>query len=190
MLRELVLKNRSYRRFYEDFRVDCDTLKELIDLARLCPSATNKQPLRYILSCSPEKNDLIFPTLSWAAYLTNWKGPSEGERPSAYIVLLADKELSQNFNWDAGIASQTIMLGAVEKGLGGCIIATVNKPNLRNSLHIPEKYEIVFVLAIGKPKEKVVIEPVSESGDTRYYRDENETHHVPKRSLEEVILDL
>jgi nitroreductase len=188
MMKDMVLKNRSYRRFYEDVEVDYQTLKELVDLARLSASAANKQPLRYMLSCAREKNALIFPTLAWAAYLKDWNGPSAGERPSAYIIVLADKEISANFNWDAGICSQSILLGAIEKGLGGCIVASVNKPSLKQALSIPEKYEIVFVLALGKPKEHVVIEPVPSDGDIKYWRDAEETHHVPKRSLEDLII--
>jgi len=188
MIRDLVLKNRSYRRFYEDAPVDCQTLRELVDLARLSASAANKQPLRYMLSCTKEKNALIFPTLAWAAYLKDWNGPSAGERPSAYIVILADKEISANYNWDAGICSQSILLGAVERGLGGCIIASVNKLSLKQALSIPDKYEIVFVLALGKPKENVVVEPVPPDGDIKYWRDAAETHHVPKRSLEDLIV--
>jgi nitroreductase len=188
MMKDLVLKNRSYRRFYEDAEVDCQTLKELVDLARLSASAANKQPLRYMLACTREKNELIFPTITWAAYLKDWKGPSVGERPSAYIVVLADKEISANFNWDAGICSQSILLGAVERGLGGCIIANINKPSLKQALNIPDTYEIVFVLALGKPKEHVVIEPVPSDGDIKYWRDAEETHHVPKRSLEDLII--
>jgi len=188
MIEDLVLKNRSYRRFYEDVPIDCPALTKLVDLARLSASAANKQPLRYILSCTKEKNALIFPNLAWAAYLKDWDGPVEGERPSAYIVMLADKEISSNFNWDAGICSQSILLGAVERGLGGCIIASVNKPGLRQALEIPDEYEIVFVLALGKPKEKVVIDPVPPSGDIKYWRDAEETHHVPKRSLDDLII--
>jgi len=188
MMKDLVLKNRSYRRFYEDVEVDCQTLRELVDLARLSASASNKQPLRYMLSCTKEKNALIFPNLAWAAYLKDWNGPSVGERPSAYIVVLADKEISANFNWDAGICSQSILLGATERDLGGCIIASVNKPSLKQALNIPDTYEIVFVLALGKPKEHVVIEPVPADGDIKYWRDAEETHHVPKRSLEDLII--
>ena len=188
MIRDLVLKNRSYRRFYEDAEVDGQTLRELVDLARLSASAGNKQPLRYMLSCTKEKNALIFPNLAWAAYLKDWNGPSVGERPSAYIVVLADKEISANFNWDAGICSQSILLGATERGLGGCIIASVNKPSLKQALNIPDTYEIVFVLALGKPKEHVVIDPVPADGDIKYWRDAEETHHVPKRSLEDLII--
>jgi nitroreductase len=191
MLKDLVVKNRTYRRFYEDFKVDCDTLKELVDLARLSSSAGNKQPLRYILSCSRDKNEVIFPNLAWAASLKDWDGPEIGERPSAYIVMLADKEVPPNYyNWDAGIASCTIMLGATEKGLGGCIIASVNRPNLAKLLKVPEKYEIVFVLAIGKPKETVVLEPILENGSITYYRDNKQVHHVPKRAIEDIILDI
>ncbi|MGB9666836.1 MAG: nitroreductase family protein, partial [Candidatus Cryosericum sp.] len=188
MMKDLVLKNRSYRRFYEDVPVDCPTLRELVDLARLSASAANKQPLRYMLSCTREKNALIFPNLAWAAYLKDWDGPPEGERPSAYIVVLADADVSTNFNWDAGICSQSILLGAVEKGLGGCIIASVNKSALRQVLDIPERYEIVFVLAIGKPKESVVIDAVGPDGDIKYWRDAQQTHHVPKRSLDDLII--
>lgn len=188
MMKDLILKNRSYRRFYEDVPVDCPTLRELVDLARLSASAANKQPLRYVLSCTRERNALIFPNLAWAAYLKDWSGPSEGERPSAYIVVLADTDVSTNFNWDVGICSQSILLGAVEKGLGGCIIASVNKRALRQALDIPERYEIAIVLAIGKPKEIVAIDPVGPDGDIKYWRDAQQTHHVPKRSLDDLII--
>ena len=188
MMKDLVLKNRSYRRFHEDVEVDCQTLRELVDLARLSASAANKQPLRYMLACTKEKNELIFPTLAWAAYLKDWSGPSVGERPSAYIVVLADKEISPYFNWDAGSCSQSILLGATEKGLGGCILSSVNRPILKQALNISDTYEIVFVIALGKPKEHVVIEPVPASGDIKYWRDAQETHHVPKRSLEDLII--
>src|SRR5664280_3602612 len=188
MIKDLVLENRSYRRFYEDVEVDSQTLRELVDLARLSASAANKQPLRYMLACTKEKNELIFPTLAWAAYLKDWSGPSVGERPSAYIVVLADKEISANFNWDAGISSQSILLGAVDQGLGGCMLSSINKPSLMQALHIAEKYEVVLVLALGKPREKVVIEPVGPNGDIKYWRDAEETHHVPKRSLDDVII--
>jgi nitroreductase len=94
MIKDLILKNRSYRRFFEDFKVSCDTLRELIDLARLSASAANRQPLKYVISCVEEKNSVIFSNLAWAAYLKDWPGPPEGERPSAYIVLLGDKNIT------------------------------------------------------------------------------------------------
>src|SRR4030065_208840 len=105
MLKDLVLKNRSYRKFYQDVSIGLETLKELVDLARLSASALNLQPLKYMLSCEPKKNAVIFPLLGWAAYLKDWPGPAEGERPSAYIIVLGDKEISQAFGCDYGITA-------------------------------------------------------------------------------------
>lgn len=187
-IKELVTKNRSYRRFHQDVSVELETLKQLVDLARLSASGANKQPLKYILSCDDEKNALIFPQLVWAGYLTDWPGPFEGERPSGYIIILGDKNISNSFGIDHGIAAQSILLGATERGLGGCIIASIRKDNLRQALEIPEQYEILLVLALGEPKETVEIEAVGSDEDIKYWRDEEGTHHVPKRSLEEVII--
>jgi nitroreductase len=188
MLKDLILKNRSYRRFHQDRAIDRDTLVELIDLARLSASGSNMQPLKYILSNDAETNAEIFSTLAWAGFLKDWEGPSEGERPAAYIVVLHDTEIRASAGCDHGIAAQSIMLGAVEKGLGGCMLGAIKRPVLRAKLDIPERYEIQLVLALGVPKETVVVEPTGEEGSIRYYRDEEDVHHVPKRPLEEIIL--
>ena len=188
MIKDLVLKNRSYRRFYQDTPVSIDTLRELVDLARLSASASNKQPLKYILSCDPQRNALVFQYLAWAGYLKTWPGPEEGERPSAYIIILGDKTLTPSFGCDHGIAAQSILLGATEKGLGGCIIGSVRKVDLSQALAIPADYEILLVIALGKPKETVVLEAVGAGGDIKYWRDEQGVHHVPKRSLAEIVV--
>jgi len=190
MIRDLILKNRTYRRFYQDERIDRKTLEELVDLARLSASGANLQPLKYILSFDDQKNSLIFPCLRWAGYLKDWDGPEEGERPSAYIVMLGDKEISKNYSWDPGIACQSILIGACEKGLGGCIFGSVDRKRLAESLGIPDRYEILVVIALGKPLETVVLEEADASGDIRYWRDENQVHHVPKRKLKDIILDI
>jgi nitroreductase len=188
VIKDLVLKNRSYRRFYQDVPVELETLKELVDLARLSASGANRQPLKYVLSCDPQTNALIFPHLGWAAYLKDWPGPAEGERPSAYIIVMGDKSISQSFGCDHGIAAQSILLGATEQGFGGCMIATIRKAELTQIFAIPEQYEILLVLALGKPKETVVLEPVAPDGDIKYWRDEHAVHHVPKRSLDDIII--
>jgi nitroreductase len=187
-LTDLVIRNRSYRRFYQGVEVDSETLRELVNLARLSASAGNVQPLKYILSCDSVKNALIFPHLGWAGYLKDWRGPSEEERPSAYVVILGDRELKQSFGCDHGIAAQSILLGATEKGLGGCIIGSVRKQRLREALDIPSHLEILLVIALGKPKETVEIEAVGPDGDIKYWRDGEGKHHVPKRSLDDIIV--
>jgi nitroreductase len=190
MIDDLIKRTRSFRRFDENVTIERKTLEDLIDLARHSASARNMQPLKYILSCDPETNLKVFSTLTFAKALKDWDGPIEGERPSAYIIVLGDKEISTNFWCDHGIASQNIMLAARERGLGGCMIASINHPKLRELLGIPDQYEILLVLALGKPAEKVVIEPMPSNGDVNYWRDEESVHHVPKRSQDEVILDL
>ena len=190
MLRDLIRKNRSYRRFRQQVPIEAETLRELVDLARLSASAGNMQPLRYILSCDPEKNALIFPSLAWARYIENWPGPPEGERPSAYIIVLEDKQGDHPLHCDHGIAAQSILLGATERGLGGCIIGAINKLNLRNVLSIPVRYDILLVIALGKPKENVVVEMLQPEGSIKYWRDGEGVHHVPKRSLDDIILPL
>jgi nitroreductase len=188
MVKDLVLKNRSYRRFYQEVSIELETLRELVDLARLSASAMNLQPLKYVLSCEPERNALIFSHLGWAAYLRDWPGPAESERPSAYIIVLGDTKISRSFGCDHGIAAQSILLGATERGLGGCMIATVKRRELSQALGIAPHHEILLVIAIGKPKETVVIEEIGNDGDTKYWRDSQGVHHVPKRALDDIII--
>ena len=188
MLKDLVHKTRSYRRFHQETPVDLKTLRELADLARLSASGANRQPLKYILCCDPETNAAIFPHLGWAGYLKDWAGPAKGERPTAYVIILGDTQVAPSHGCDHGIAAQSIMLGATERGLGGCMIGSIKRKKLRETLNIPERYEIALVLALGKPKEKVVIEPVGPDGDIKYYRDDEGVHYVPKRALDELLV--
>jgi nitroreductase len=188
MLKDLVRKNRSYRRFRQDAPVDPETLRGLVDLARLSASARNLQVLRYMISSDPATNAQIFSTLAWAGYLPDWPGPVEGERPAAYIVVLGDPSAGPYLAVDSGLAMQNILLGAVEKGLGGCILGSVQRNKLSEILNIPEPYEIQWVLALGVPVETVVIEEMGQGGDVKYWRDAQAVHHVPKRRLDDLIL--
>ncbi|HSW02639.1 MAG TPA: nitroreductase family protein [Sedimentisphaerales bacterium] len=188
MIRELIISNRSCRRFHQDFAVDRRTLEGLVELARYSASAANLQPLKYILSCDPARNAQIFANLAWAGYLKEWPGPAEGERPCAYIVVLGDTEINTNFGCDHGIAAQSILLGAREQGLAGCMIGLIKRDELRKVLEIATRYEILLVLALGKPKEQVVVDDVGPDGSIKYWREKTGVHHVPKRPLSELIL--
>lgn len=183
----LVVKTRTFRRFDQAHRVKRAELLDLVDLARLSASGGNLQPLKFILSCDPKRNARIFPCLAWAGYLKAWGGPFKGERPAAYIIILGDTTIRREFGCDHGIAAQSIMLGATVKGLGGCIIGSIKRERLRDVLAIPVKYEILLVLALGRPMEKVVLEAVQD-GNIKYWRDAKGRHHVPKRSLREIVL--
>lgn len=186
-LQELVRNTRSYRRFYQDKQISREDLSELVELARLSASGSNKQALKFVILNEKEKCETVFPSTAWAGFIKEWDGPAEGERPSAYIVILGDKEISNSFGVDHGIAAQSIMLGATEKGFGGCMIASLKREKLKKDLELSGHYEVLLVLALGYPSEKVVIEEV-ENGNIKYWRDENDVHHVPKRRLDDLIL--
>ncbi|AIF49973.1 nitroreductase family protein [Pelosinus sp. UFO1] len=189
MFYDLVVSNRSYRRFYEEHSISEGRLLELVNYGRLSASGANKQPLKYIISSDKEKNQIIFPHLLWAGYLKDWSGPKEGERPSGYIIILQDKKIGTS-GVDHGIAAQSILLGARSMDLGGCMIQSIKRDELQTALHIPDQYEILLVLALGKPKEVVIIEEIEEGEDIKYWRDERQEHHVPKRKMKDVVLTL
>ena len=196
MIKNIIEKNRSYRRFFQDQQISIDLLKELVNLARLSASARNLQSLKYMLSNKKETNEKIFEQLSWAGYLKDWQGPSEGEKPAAYIIIVADKNISNNLtnDWvytDFGIACQSILLGAVETGFGGCILAAIKRKKLRELLYIDERFEILGVIALGKPKEEIVIDELKlNENNIKYWRDDNNVHHVPKRNINEIIIEI
>jgi nitroreductase len=190
MIADLIKKNRSCRRFYQNHLLELRTLRGLVDIARLSASAANLQPLKYVLSCNDKKNALIFSCLKWAGYMKDWIGPQEGERPSGYIIILVDtKKANEWIGYDCGIASQSILLGAREEGLAGCMIGSINRKKLKDLLNIPAQLKILLVIAIGKPKEKVVIESVGQDNNIRYWRDQNGVHHVPKKKLNDIIIN-
>ena len=82
MLSDLLLKSRAYRRFDESVKIPYETLRELIDATRYCPSAANRQPLKYHLVHDANDNARVFECLKFAAYLEGWAGPADGERPT------------------------------------------------------------------------------------------------------------
>lgn len=190
MLKELIVKNRSYRRFYEAEKIHQETLLTLVDYARLSATGANKQTLRYMISFKQEDNAKIYTTLAWAGYLSDWSGPVPGERPSGYIIILQDNNNKMVSAMDPGIAAQSILLGAAEMGLGGCMVGNIQRDKLREQLQLEDQYEILLVIALGKPKETVVIDEIDAGGDIKYWRDENQVHHVPKIKREDIVLPL
>ena len=188
-IRDLLTKNRSFRRFDQRYRFKHSTLVDLVGLTRLCASSANRQPLRFLIAWSPEQTAAVFPHLRWAGALKGWPGPSEGERPTAYILILRDTRIIGNCEFDAGIAAQSMLLAATEQGLGGCMIGSIDHNRLRKDLRVPNEYEIVLVVALGTPSEKVVLEEAKNPDDVTYWRDAAGVHHVPKRPLTELLVE-
>ncbi len=184
-LAELVRKARTCRRFGESAPISARELREMVDIARIVPSTGNSQRLRYLIVGNPEGCARLFPKLAWAAALKDWPGPAEGERPTGYIIILSEANDATN----VGIAAQTIQLAASEAGYGTCMMGAIKREEIKAEFNIPEGMNVHLVLAIGKPAETVVIEPMPADGGTAYWRSEDGVHHVPKRSLEEVVVD-
>ena len=188
-MRELVRACRSYRRFDESRAMMRDELVELVDVARVCASGANRQPLRYRVVVDADERAAVFAQLAWAGALKDWDGPEPGERPTGYIVI-CDAGGGATTAVDEGIAAQTIMLAAVQRGRGGCMLHAFNKARVAEVLGLPAEVKPLMVIALGVPAEEVRLEPLSASSDgsTTYWRDGNGIHHVPKRALEDVLL--
>ncbi|MGK2906480.1 MAG: nitroreductase family protein [Desulfuromonadales bacterium] len=186
-MKQLIEKNRSYRRF--DFRrkISEDLLGELVDVARMSQSAANLQPLSYITVNKEEMVEKVHEHMRWAGYLPDWNGPVDAERPVAYIIVLGNKEVKQTFREvDAGLAMQNMCICAAAEGIGSCMIGNLDKTRLLALLEIPEQYEIIYAVAFGYPVEQVQMVPFA--GDVKYYRNENHQHFVPKRLLKDVLI--
>ncbi len=186
---ELVTKNRSYRRFQESEPISTGQLETLVELARLSASAGNLQPLKFILSNDPVRNGAIFSCLHWESFIEGFPAPAKGRRPSAYILVLGDTSITKDFSCNHGIAAQSILLGAVEMGFGGYLTTEIDRQTLLGFINIPDHLAVLLVIALGLPRERVVVTEAV-NGEVKYWRDINKVHHVPKRGLNDIILNL
>ena len=192
MLKDLILANRSYRGFDEEYKFDREQLESILDTVRICPSAANLQPLAYYIAYEQDKVEQILDCTKWAAALPELKLPKEGHHPTGFIVICQDTSISGNLNSsmiDIGIVAQSILLILTEKNLGGIMIGNFDLDRLKTVLNLPEKYEPQLLVAMGKPDEKIVLTDVKADGSTRYYRDEEGTHYVPKRALKNILIN-
>lgn len=185
----LMEANRTCRRFDQSVEVGESLLRKLVGALRYAPSARNLQPMRYRLVSDPEECAKVFPHLKWAGYLKDWDGPADGERPTAYIVQCLDTRLTEKVLCDDGIHLLGLTLGATALGYGCCIIKAFAAPYVQTALSIPADFKVMTIIAIGKPKEVIRIEPMTD-GQIAYWRDNAGEHHVPKRPLEELIINI
>lgn len=188
--RSLLMSDRSVRRFREDVKIDEDVLTHLVELTRYCPSGRNLQPLRYRIVSEDGMRDRLFAHLKWAGYYSDWDGPEEGERPSAYLVQCLDTHYGQNCLCDDGLQLEAITLGARTLGISGCIIKAFNVSGVSETLGLEERYVPRYVLALGVPAETVELEDMrgEDDEDYKYYRTPDGVHHVPKRPLSELLI--
>ena len=188
-LNELTLASRSTRSFDQSRPITEEVLRELIDLTRACPAAMNLQVLKYRMVFETAEVSALLEKTRWAAALSQ-KMPPEGHEPSGFIVICHDVSLAEMrpiFQIDVGIVAQTMMLGACERGFGGCIIGSAKPEEVSALLSLPSHLVPTLILGLGTPDETVILTDAKD-GEVKYYRDENNVHHVPKRPLEELII--
>lgn len=191
MLRDLVVKNRSYRGFDESRPVTREDMLEWVDLTRFTASSVNLQPLKYAIVSEREQVEALVKLTRWAGRLPELKLPLPGKHPTGFILICQDTRVSAaetTFLKDVGIVAQTILLAAAEKGFGGCMIGSFDAEGIKALLGIPAPVEPKLAVALGAPAENIVLTEVGEDGKTTYFRDENGTHFVPKRKLEDIVL--
>lgn len=184
----LVRAARTCRRFVEDQPLSMADLEWLVDCARLTPSARNAQVLRFTLVTRGETCDRLFALTRWAGALKDAGTPKPGERPTAFIAILAPAEGAKLAPFDAGIVSETIQLAAATRGWGCCIIYSVDRAAAAPLLKVPAGLDIPLVLGLGVAKEERVIAEMPADGSFNYWRDAQGVHHVPKRSLGELVI--
>ena len=192
MILDLVKQARSHRGFRQDRKVTRQELEHLVECARFTPAARNDQVLKYYLAEKPETVAAIQPLTKWAGALAELHLPRKGAEPVAYIVICLDGSLAENptpYQRDVGIVAQTMLLAAVEMGLNGCMIGSFAAGELREKLGLPEAIKPQLLLALGEGTDRIVMTDVGEDGSTTYYRDAEDTHYVPKRTLEQLILN-
>lgn len=188
---EMNMKNRSCRGYDESYKLTKETLEELVNLTRFAPASVNIQPMKYYLSWTDRTNSIIQPLTGWARQLPGNNLPYPGHRPTGFIVILHDKNVAPNvarFSKDVGIVAQTIALGAVEKGLNVCMIGNYSPEKVSEALNLPDNFEVVLIIAIGKQHEQIVLTELENGENSAYYRDENDIHYVPKRKLKDIIV--
>ena len=193
MIKDLIKKARTFRRFKEKKEISKDTLTEIVDCARLSASPRNQQALKFMLVNDTEKRKEIFKHTAWAGALKDWKGPTEGERPAAYILIFDDLSIIPDAKkrWQeaaSGIAAQSMVLAAAEKGIGACIIAAVNRKAIIKYLKTESHLDLLLVIALGESDETVKLEEMKPDDSSDYYRDEHDVHHVPKRVIDEILI--
>lgn len=192
MFRDLVLENRSYRSFDENFPVSHEMLLDWVDNARLTPSAVNAQPLKYRLVEGKDAVEKLLPLTAWAGLLKDVHLPPDGHHPSVFVVICHDTTVRENPNssaTDVGIAAMTLLLSATEAGYGGCMIGAFDRNRVGEVLRIPEKYVPVLLVALGKPDELVFLCEPKDPANVAYYRDDHNLHFVPKRKLDDILIE-
>lgn len=188
-LENLLEWRRTYRKFDENKLISKNDIDDILNSIKFASCANNRQYLRFISVENKAKVLEIFENTKWAASLPNNIGrPKEGERPVYFIAILSDEEKKLRFNGiDEGLVISNLTLLAAEKGIGSCIIGSVNDKKMREILNYENNYSCDLVVAFGYPKVKSTIKEINTGEDQAYYLDEDGNYIVPKYKIKDLV---
>ncbi len=182
-----LINRRTIRKFTQETIPGKDLL-DLVEYARVAAYPANLQPLKFAIIDKKVLTDKIFPHIKWAGYLVDGT-PKENEKPTAYITVLGDKSIKNSFEVEAGAAVTSMMLGALDKGIASCWIGALNRSEIMNILNLDnDNLELLYLLALGYPAQESQICELIE--DVKYFLDENHVLNVPKRSMDEILIEI
>ena len=181
----LLRRNRSYRGYDKACVVTMAQLRRIAEVCTKVPSGRNQQVLRFKLLTRDSGSEAMQGLYKLGGALPELHLPFPGTEPEAFIIICSTVTPDKWVNMDVGIAAQSMLLKAVEMGLGGICIGAFNKDKVTETFGLP--CEPVLILAIGKPAEKIELVPVRAGEPLKYYR-ENGIHYVPKITADDLIL--
>lgn len=165
-----VIKERWSPREFSNEKVPIEDLKAMFEAARYAPSCFNEQPWKYIVAYENDDveilRDLLMEGNSWAK-----KAPVLVIAISKNIFKRNNKKNNYN-KFDTGTSWGFLSLEAKRRGYDTHGMAGFSKKKARDILNIPEDYDIIAMIAIGK-----IIKSGNEKPNTR-------------KSLEEVMIDI
>jgi nitroreductase len=140
------IQERKSIRAYRDKPIPRETIERLLEAGRLAPSAGNSEPWHFITVTHVEKRKTLSKGL-YAKFIT--------QAPLA-IVVCGDKKASADwYAVDASLAVENMVLSAVGEGLGTCIVGSFTEADVKALLKIPERFEVIVIIAVGYPREKL-----------------------------------
>ena len=203
--------NRRTIRVFEDKKIPKEKLEKLVNAARMAPSASNLQPLEYLVVNNKKLCNQVFKNVTFGGGVE--KLQTKEKRPAAYILILANKKIRESgFEHDVGLAVENIVLSAWEEAIGACIMGAVNREGLAEILKVPSYYSpeagkvlakrgsyspkegkvlakrgsyfIDLVVALGYSAEKP---KVVDAENVSYQRSKENILYVPKRPLSKIL---
>lgn len=182
-----LINRRTIRKFTQEPIPHHDFL-DLIEYARVAAYPANLQPLKFAIIDKKVLTDNVFPHTKWAGYLADGT-PKENERPTAYIAVLGDKSIKNSFEVEAGAAVTSMMLGALDKGIASCWIGALDRNEIMDILNLDkDNLELLYLLALGYPAQESQV--CEFTGNIKYFLDENHVLNVPKRPMDEILLEI